>query len=403
MAKIKLRRLKAKVIGVTGSVGKTSTKEAILAVLNPHFKVRASEGSYNTDFGLALAILRLRSGFSNPLKWLWILVKAIFEAFLSNEQLDYLILEMGVDKPGDMDILLKVVKIDVAVVLNVKMIHLEEDQFADLEEIALEKRKLGQYAKKLVIVNHDDPFLHDIKTEAKKFTFGLHPKSDLRAMTFSPTPQGVKASFKYNKKEYEAQFSLLGKHQLYVLMPAISVGLYAGVSFQKISEALAEFELPRGRMNIIPGMNGATIIDSSYNASPEAVAAALEILTEFPASRKIAVLGNMNELGKYSEKAHEEIGEQVAKVADLLVTVGENGKIIAHSAAHKGLKEIYSFMDAIEAGRHMRDMIEKGDVILVKGSQNKVRLERFVKEIMKEPEMAGTLLVRQSAEWQSKA
>lgn len=178
-----------------------------------------------------------------------------------------------------------------------------------------------------------------------------------------------------------------------------------GMTIESTIVAIGKYSLPPGRMSIIPAINESTIIDSTYNSSPEAVKEALNTLSKIAVNkRKIAVLGNMNELGKHTQIMHEMIGAIVPKCADMLITVGDDAVIIAEKAKEKGMSEknVFSFKTSLEAAGFLADKIKKDDVILVKGSQNNVRLERFVKALMSEPEKAKDLLVRQEPVWTTK-
>ena len=399
LARVRLKRLRPYTIGITGSVGKTSAKEAIYTVLKDHYRVIKSEKSYNTDFGLPLAILEQESGFSSPIKWIKAILGAIYNAFIGGKHMQMLVIEMGVDKPGDMDDLLKIVKPQEAVMTNIKPVHLGEGQFKNLEEIFAEKRKLVDSLpeKGVAILNADDPYVSSLigKIKCKTLTYGLSEQADLKVLEVGSSLEGLNFKLSYKGQEAEVDIPLLGKFQVYVLLPAIAVALTQGLDLHSAVEDIKKFALPPGRMNLIPGIHDTVIIDSSYNASPESMKEALEVL-KHGSGRKIAVLGNMNELGHLAEIKHREVGRYADGSADVLVTVGEFAKFIGEESQI----ESYHFSDAMEAAEFLRKNLQKGDTILVKGSQNKVRLERLVKELMVNRDKASQLLVRQSHEWQ---
>lgn len=317
-----------------------------------------------------------------------------------------LVAEMGVDKPGDMMQLLKLVRPQVGVMTNINATHLEEGQFKNLEDIFDEKKKLVESLpeKGVAILNADDPYIVGLrdKLSCKKIFYGYSDIADLRILQAKTTPQGLEFTLSYGEQMASGRLPVLGGFQIYVVLPAIAVALTQGYTLEEAMLQLHEFKLPPGRMNPIEGMNETLIIDSSYNASPQAVKEALEVLNESE-GRRIAVLGNMNELGPYTDQKHREIGEYAAGKTDLLFTVGEHAELIGEEAKKHGVpsEAVMGFVDSEKAASHLKQVLQKGDTVLVKGSQNNVRLERLVKAIMKHPERAGELLVRQEPEWQN--
>jgi len=404
LARIRLKRLRLFVVGVTGSIGKTSTKDAIYTVLKQRYQVYRSKKSYNTEFGMPLAILEQDSGFSSPVKWLKTLVGAIWNAFIGGRHMQMLILEMGVDKPGDMSALLKLVRPQVGVMTNIKPVHLAEGQFQDLDDIFREKRKLVDALpeKGIAILNADDPHILSFrdKLECRALWYGVSELADLRVLDLNHSMEGLAFTLSYKEEVISMNVPLLGSFQIYVLLPAIAVALTQGFTLEEATQALMDYRLPPGRMNPIPGIKESLIIDSSYNASPEAVKQALDILSETP-GRKVAVLGNMNELGVVTEQKHREIGQYTVGRADFLFTVGESAQWIHEEAKNSGFADdaVAHFPDALAAAEFVRKIVQKHDTILVKGSQNKVRLERLVKKLMQEPEKAEELLARQGSQW----
>lgn len=404
LVKIRLRRLKPEVIGVTGSVGKTSTKEAIYHVLARRFQVLRNQKSYNTEFGILLAILEQESGFSSPLLWCGTLWRALKVALFDKTPYQKMVLEMGVDKPGDMNFLLKIVKPHIGVLSAIKPIHLAEGQFKNLEDILKEKSKLvkGMRKQDWAILNLDDHYLSSIiaDLDANVITYGLAEGADIRVSDVESSEKGLRFNLLFDQKEMSVHLpQLIGQHHIYVVLPAIAAGFLAGFKWETIKAGLEDFKLPPGRMNLITGAEGSTIVDASYNASPATMLAALEVLSEIkPAGvgRRIAALGNMNELGDLTDSEHRRVGKEAGKIADMLITVGEFAKLYAEECGlPKG--SVWSFMDSREAGEFLRGRLKKGDVVLAKGSQNKVQMERLVKEIMAEPERAKDLLTRQEA------
>ncbi|MEK7636103.1 MAG: cyanophycin synthetase, partial [Patescibacteria group bacterium] len=204
-------------------------------------------------------------------------------------------------------------------------------------------------------------------------------------------------------------YGTFGKPSAYAVASAFLVGLQFKLTANEIGRALEHYSAPSGRMKLIGGIKGSLILDDTYNSSPVALHEALVTLHELPAKRKIAVLGDMLELGKFSEEAHRVAGNEVAKIADMLITVGSHARFIADEALSGGIKNakvlprevVHTFRTSDEAGKFLDPIIREGDLILVKGSQG-IRMERVVEEIMAEPEKATELLVRQSAYWKNK-
>lgn len=400
LATLARRRIpkQAELIGITGSVGKTTAKEAATKILQTQFKVFASRKNYNSEIGLPLALLEEDSGYSSGTAWGAILARATAKSF-SKLIADKIILEMAVDHPGDMKNLLKVVQPKIGVVTAVEAVHLATGQFDSAQEIAVEKGMLIEALPKngTAILNNDDPLVRKIETKAHRLTFGIKAAADLKASVIKETLAGLSATLTYRNQKTTLRVPILGTHNLYPLLAAIAIGLTTGMTLEKCAAALVDFTLPPGRLNLIAGINNSQIIDGSYNANPASTLAALVTLSHLPSKgkgRKIAVLGQMNELGKASAKFHKQIGSAALKAADLIVGVYGDANIYI-DLAKRSNKSAQFFETADSAGDYLRKELKAGDLVLVKGSQNNVRLENCVKKIMREPRQAEKLLCRQ--------
>lgn len=403
-----LKKYKPLIVGVTGSVGKTSTKEAIYAVLSTKFKVRRNIKNYNNEIGVPLTILDLESGNRDIKDWLKNFALAIKTILIKSQYPEVLVLEMGADRPGDIKYLTKFVPVDVAVITAIGEIPVHVEFFKTPIQIAREKFYLLQKlsVKGKAILNADDKLLLEMKnkTRAEVLTYGFGQEAELRAsdVIFTDRDQpGLSLKLNFQGTLVPVRLpGILGFHQIYAILAAAAVGLVFDFNLIEIVEALSKFQPLSGRMKLISGIKNTKIIDDSYNASPSATLRALETLEKLEAKRKIAVLGDMLELGEYTERAHRQVGQKVKEVADLLFLVGERVIFIADEAEKQGFdkNKIFQFSASEEAKKVVQEKIEEGDLILVKGSQS-MRMEKIVEEIMAEPEKAKELLVRQEKGW----
>ncbi len=409
LAQLMILRYRPGIIGVTGSVGKTSTKLAIAAVLGPSRRTRFSKGNLNSELGLPIAVigdfpeeeLKLVSrdtpaGEKKVAKILFWL-KVIFVGLLNliRKKRDYpeiLVLEYGADKPGDLKALLEIARPNISVITAVGDVPAHVEFFAGPQEVAREKSRLIEQLPSagFAILNYDDETVMELKdrTRAHVVTFGFQKGAEMHIMNFANiiengNPVGISFKMEYGGSTVPVKIiGAFGRVQAYAAGAAATIGLIFGINLIKISEAMKLYKPAPGRMELIPGVKGANIIDSSYNASPLSVHEALETLNNLPGKRKIAVLGDMLELGEHSMEAHERVGKVIGQIADVLVTVGVAGKLIAESARKSGLarKNIKSFDTADEALETVENLIKKGDLVLVKGS-HAMELEKVVEAI----------------------
>jgi UDP-N-acetylmuramoyl-tripeptide--D-alanyl-D-alanine ligase len=408
-----LKKYKPKIIAITGSVGKTSTKDAIYIVISKSFHTRKSEKSFNSDIGVPLTILGCNNAWSNPFMWLKNIWQGLSFIIFKKVYPEWLVLEVGADRPGDIKKITKWLKPDIVVVTRFANVPVHIEYFKSREEIITEKGNLVDALKHdgTLILNSDDSdvFAFKNKTNNKVVTYGMFGDAEVRATNYSVyynektgEPFGV-----YFKVEYANNclpvkiIGTLGSNNIYSCLAALAVGISLGLNLVEATENLAVLVTPKGRMNLIKGFKKTTIIDDTYNSSPVALNSALMTLRDLKTKkRKIAVLGDMMELGRYTSEEHKNAGICAASVCDLLVTVGIRSKAIAESAIDSGLDEdsVLQFDNSVEAGKYLSSILEEGDIVLVKGSQS-IRMEKVVKEIMAEPEQAQDILVRQEKEW----
>ena len=410
------------IIGITGSVGKTSTRQAIFTVLKKKYHVRTADKNYNNEIGLPLTILGISHHGHNVFRWFYALCRVFFRVIVCRHKYpEVLILEYGIDHPGDMDYLLSIAKPNIAVVTSIGDIPVHVDFFKNPEELIAEKTKLvealaeGGYA----VLNHDDFAVYGMKekTKAPAITFGFEEHADLKITNYKlrtvkdeksgDVPEGL--VFKIENGGDVVPIHLHGAFgipQVYAATAAAAVGLVLNMNLVEVSRALEEYVLPPGRLRLLKGIKNSFILDDTYNAAPAAMRLALDTLKALPGKRKIAVLGDMLEIGKYSEQAHRAIGDQAAEFVDLLFCVGPRAKFIANEYRAKigsrtDLRSVQIFDDSLGTGKALDAMIQGGDLILVKGSQA-LRMEKVVEEIMAFPQRAQELLVRQDSYWRQK-
>jgi len=401
-------RFKPHVIGITGSVGKSSTKEAIAAVLESKFSVRRNKKSYNSELGLALGILGLSTAWQSKMGWVRNILLGLQE-LRSKTFPEFLVLEMGIDRPKDMDALLDIVRPEIGVVTAIGEIPAHIEFFSGAEEVAREKSKLVKSlsAHGYAILNFDDLVVADMKEKisARILTYGFGEGADMRTSNYKISPEGI--SFKVDFKGASVPVRLpgvFGKHHVYPALAAMLVGSLFDMHVIEMSEALYRYKSPPGRMKLIEGVKNSKILDDSYNASPLATHAALDTLSELEAKRKIIAFGDMLEIGKHTIGAHQALGARMAQVSDYLLTVGPRSKFAADEAIASGMdkKHVMNFSDSKEAAQVLKQLIAEGDLVLIKGSQG-MRMERVVEEIMAHHEDASKFLCRQDTYWRSKA
>lgn len=401
----KVRKLRRQnnfqVVAIGGSIGKTSTKFALAAVLKQKYQVQFQEGNYNDPVTVPLVFFGLpEPNIYSPMGWIDTF-RQINKLLKQPYPYDIVILELGTDAPGTMVSFKKSVHADIGVLTAITPEHMEF--FEDLDDVAEEELALARYSEKLLI-NRDlvaDKYIKSLPTPT--LTYGVKVLADYK-LTHLDYKDGA-----YDFEIYQGKELLLaGKHhaiaetQLYSVCAAAAVAHELGLNAKQINKGIDEIKAVNGRMKHLEGINNSIIIDDTYNASPEAMKAALDTIYKLEAPQKIAILGNMNELGQYSQAAHVEIGEYCdPKQLNLVVTIGPDANTHLASAAEKKGCKVKTFTSPYEAGKYLKPLIRQNGLILAKGSQNGVFAEEAVKLLLANPADVSHL-VRQSPEWLAK-
>lgn len=350
------RQLDVRVIGITGSVGKSTTKEMVAEVLSQRYRTLKSPGNLNNEIGLPLTILKLSSGYQRT------------------------VLEMGFYVPGEIAFLCDIAQPQVGVVTNIGTVHAE--RAGSQEAIAYGKSELIQALPEdgTAILNFDDPWVRKMeeKTRAQIFFYGLSSESDLWADNVEGLGlEGIRFRLHYKRETLHVRVPLIGRHSVHTALRATAVGLVEGLTWQEIFDGL-NLGHTQLRLVAVRSKTGALILDDTYNASPESMLAALNLLDELD-GQKIAVLGDMLELGQYERQGHEMVGLRAAQVADTLLTLGTRAHIIAEAARRSGMKKssVLEFEELEPIVDWLNENLSKNDSVLIKGSHG-LRMDRIV-------------------------
>ncbi|MFZ2556069.1 MAG: UDP-N-acetylmuramoyl-tripeptide--D-alanyl-D-alanine ligase [Minisyncoccia bacterium] len=412
-----LKKYNPKIIAVTGSMGKTSTKDAIFCILSENRRfVRKSEKSYNSELGVPLTILGLESGWGSPWRWFLNILQGASLMFSREPYPQWLVLEVGADRPGDIRTIAKWLKPDIAVITSIPDIPVHVEFFNSPHALAREKKYLAEYLKHdgMLIINGDDSHTQKILEEFRSIatSFGLGGEnafiaSDVGIKYEEKRPVGMHFYSNHSGSATEvALHGALGKPRVYSALAALAVAEVAGISQEEAAQALAAWEPPPGRMRLIEGIRGSLIIDDTYNSSPAAAYSALDTLKEIKGMKKrIAIMGDMLELGRFSKDAHTKVGEHAKKCTDMLITVGFRAKAIGEAALNIGMSEanirMYDQGESVRAGKEIESELNETTILLIKGSQS-MRMEKTVLEIMRDPMHAEELLVRMDPDWKAR-
>lgn len=362
LARQVLLESKVQVVGITGSVGKTTTKEFTSSLLSSRFSILKSEGNLNNHLGLALSLLRLEG----------------------HHQIA--VLEMAMSGKGEIRTLTQIAPPDVAVITNINPVHLQF--FSSIEEIALAKKEILEGAKEKgwAILNGDDELIKKISQywRGKRLTFGLSPDCDIQAKNIKKLGfDGLIFDLKYDREEASLRFPFFYESYLHNLLASCAVAHVFSLSLEEIVPLIARLQPFPRRGCLFHLKKGIKLVDDSYNSNPKALERALESLASLPGMRKVAVLGDMLELGEKEKAFHWKAGEDVARCGwNVLITVGSLSLHIKEAALSSGMKpeNIFSFSNSEEAAEKIVTLLQEGDLVLVKGSRA-MEMEKIVEKL----------------------
>ena len=355
------RKVDVRVVGITGSVGKSTTKEMIAEVLSTSYRTLKSPGNLNNEIGLPLTLLRLSHGHQRA------------------------VMEMGFYVPGEIAFLCDIALPQVGVVTNIGTVHAE--RAGSQEAIARGKSELIQSLppapEGTAVLNFDDPWVRKMeeRTKARVFFYGLSHEAHLWADQVEGLGlEGIRFRIHYQGETLHVKIPLIGRHSVHTALRAAAVGLVEGMNWQEILEGLSQGHTQL-RLAVVRSETGALLLDDTYNASPESMLAALNLLDELE-GRKIGVLGDMLELGPYERGGHEMVGLRAAQVVNVLLTLGERSHIIAEAARRAGMKKnaILEFDELEPLLAWMKTNLSKNDVVLIKGSRG-LRMDRITNQL----------------------
>lgn len=409
-----LKKYHPKIIMVTGSVGKTSTKDAVIAAFSKTTLVRGSEKSFNSELGVPLTIIGARNPWENPLEWFKVVLKALRLMYTKQDYPELLVLEVGADRPGDLFRILRFATPDAVVVTRLPDVPVHVEAYTSTQAVKDEEftpaYALSPGAPLILDCDNEYAVAMGKKTRARMHTFGFLPECDVRLSEVAFVEEsgrvtGMKANITVEGRQFPLTIvGALGAHQFLASAAALSTARSLGVPLSQALAGLRTYRSPLGRSHVLHGIRGSILIDDTYNSSPAAAQEALRTLAGVPAhGRRIAVLGDMLELGRYSVAEHESIGRQAAEICTVLVVVGTRSRETGNTALHLGMSEdqVHFFDTAREATDWIVDDVQEGDVVLVKGSQG-MRMERVVEGLLENKEDVK-YLVRQEKEWKKKS
>lgn len=397
IAKKIIKKYKPFIIAITGSVGKTSTKEAIFHLLKKEKNIIKSEGNLNTEIGAMLVFLKIKEPGKNTIEWFKIIIKGLNLILKKDKNYpEFIVMEMAADKPGDIDYLTRNIIPDIGVVTGIGDLPVHIEFYKDINEVIKEKSIITKRTKKkgLVILNGDDNNVLRMREgiETSIITYGFNDGSDFIIKDFNVISSKGRIeesnySIKFKNKEYRVNLSnIFDKGSIYSLSVAMIIGDYLGIYLNDLIDYSKNFNQIKARMNQIKGMKGSYIIDSSYNSSPTSFDLALEVIKSISSERKIGIIGDMLELGEYTEKAHIEAGTKAGRIFDLVFVIGKNKEYFKKGLINNISEEKILLFDKVEdCFSKIKNIIKKEDLILVKGSRG-IKLEKVIEEIREKNE-----------------
>lgn len=414
-ARLILKRYKPKIIAITGSVGKTLTREATYLVLSKKFFVRKSEKSFTAELGVPLTIIGCPQGKGSILDWVKNIFLGLRLLVFKKEYPEWLILEVDNDKPGDLQKVSSFLSPDILIMTAIGNVPAHIESFGGLEEFIEEKKYITNSVKRdgVIIYNIDDSRNSGIleNVPGRKISCGMGGGCDVSGTNYKilygnkgglSVPTGMSFGISLDSvKEEVTVLGAVGVGYEYASLLSFAVGLELDINLDYIVKGLSCISPLPGRMNIISGEKETIIIDDSYNSSPTAMAEALLVFKDISSSgKKIVVFGDMLELGKYSADEHKKLASLMINGVTNVITVGIRTRKTAEELLSLGFPELnlISVDTSLEAGKELERILETRDIVLVKGSQG-VRMEKVVEEVMRHPENKGKLLVRQEIEW----
>lgn len=360
LAKYKRELYNIPIIAVTGSVGKTSTKDIIANVISQEYNVLKTEGNYNNHIGLPITLLKLDNHTA-------------------------VVVEMGMNHLGEISVLSKIAKPTIAVITNIGTAHI--GYLGSRENILKAKLEILEGLKEngTFIINNDNDLLNEWnkKNQNKNvITYGINNKSDYTGYNICKNIENSHFNIDINNNTYNIKVPVAGEHFIYNSLCAIAVGKQLGISEEKIEKGILEFKLSAKRMDLKKIKNNITVLEDCYNASYDSMKSSLEVISKYETARKIAVLGNMMELGEFTEELHSKVGEDVCKnKIDILITVGEFAENIAKKAQKLGMKDVYICKNNKEATEILEKIMQENDIILMKAS-NSMKFSEILENII---------------------
>jgi UDP-N-acetylmuramoyl-tripeptide--D-alanyl-D-alanine ligase len=420
LAKIQLWKIKPKIIGITGTAGKTSTAHAIEAILNNHFRLKVSHKA-NSETGLPLNILGLQMQSYTWLDWLRVALLAPIKILTNWQKYDIYLAEMGIDSPfppKNMGYLLTIFKPNIGVFLNAQPLHSfnydilikasdpKQRRQEATQLIAQEKGKMITALPKngTAVLNTDDINVFRFKdlTQARVIGFGQNEQAQVKIRNIEQSLEGTNFKFEFEQEKLELTLNelLLPDHYAYSFAAALSVAVSLKINIKEAAKNLQQnFKLPPGRATLIKGLNNSYILDSSYNASTQPVIDALKLIDKVSPGRKLALLGDLRELGQETKLEHEKVARAVAETCDRVVLVGPAMKKYVLPILKQAEITVDWVQTADDAAEMLKQELKPSDMLLVKSSQNTLLLEIAVEKLMAEPEKAEKLLCRRGEYW----